>query len=210
MDRSRRMELALWAVGTICVAAWSVERSQATLTQAAAVAELERAWRDEAAAAMNQSSWSEQRVAKYETTLAESRNLRALGLLTIPAVDTRVVVFEGTDERVLDVGAGRVPGTARLGDAGNLAIAAHRDGFFRGLRNIKPGDEVSIRHANGTDVYVVSQTSIVSPDDVSVLAETSTPAVTLITCYPFYFVGDAPERFIVRADLQTGPDKKFN
>lgn len=205
----RRVELALWAVGTICVAAWSVDRAQAARTQAVAAVELERAWRD-AAGATDQSSWSEQRVAKYESTLAESRELRPLGLLTIPAVDTRVVVFEGTDERVLDVGAGRVPGTARLAGPGNRAIAAHRDGFFRGLRNIKPGDEISIRHAGGVDVYAVTQTSIVSPDDVSVLEETSTPAVTLITCYPFYFVGDAPERFIVRADLRTGPDKEFN
>jgi sortase A len=82
---------------------------------------------------------------------------------------------------------------------GNLGIAGHRDGFFRGLKDMTPGDLMELDTLQGTDVYRVERTWVVNPEEVSVLDPTSTPAITLVTCYPFYFVGSAPDRFIVRA-----------
>ena len=96
---------------------------------------------------------------------------------------------------------GHVEGTALPGTAGNIAVAAHRDGFFRGLKDIKIGDQIELTTLEGQQTFVVSKLDIVDPFQVSVLDPTDEPVLTLITCYPFYFVGSAPERFIVRATL---------
>jgi sortase A len=85
------------------------------------------------------------------------------------------------------------------GSAGNVGLAGHRDGFFRGLKDIQPGDEIEVEAIGRIDRYRVERTWIVNPEDVSVLDPTGEPSVTLVTCYPFYFVGSAPQRFIVRA-----------
>ncbi len=108
-------------------------------------------------------------------------------------------MLPGTDDRTLDRGVGHIEDTAQPGTDGNLGIAGHRDGFFRGLKDITPGDLMELDTLQGTDVYRVERTWVVSPEEVSVLDPTSTPAITLVTCYPFYFVGSAPDRFIVRA-----------
>ena len=99
-----------------------------------------------------------------------------------------------TDDRTLNRGVGRIIGTARLGKAGNIWIAGHRDGFFRGLKDIAPGDTMELMMLNRTDQYVVKNVQITSPEDVSVLQPTSFYSLTLVTCYPFYFVGSAPQR----------------
>ena len=108
-------------------------------------------------------------------------------------------VLLGTDDRTLDRGVGHIAGTAPPGTDWNLGIAGHRDGFFRRLKDITPGDVIEIETIQGKDVYRVDQTWVVDPNDVSVLDPTPTPALTLVTCYPFYFIGSAPRRFIVRA-----------
>ena len=108
-------------------------------------------------------------------------------------------MLPGTDDRTLDRGLGHVDGTAQPGTDGNSGIAGHRDGFFRGLKDIATGDLIEIETLQAKDVYRVERTWVVSPKDISVLNPTSTRSLTLITCYPFYFVGSAPQRFIVRA-----------
>jgi sortase A len=124
-----------------------------------------------------------------------------VGQLEIPRLGLSTVVFEGADDGVLDRGAGHLTGSALPGDRGNMVLAAHRDTFFRPLRNVRVGDQVKIRGRNKDSVYVVESTTVVEPDDTYVLNATAQPALTLITCYPFRYIGPAPERFIVRAVL---------
>lgn len=121
------------------------------------------------------------------------------GRIQIPRVRVSAIVREGVDARTLESGAGHVPGTAFFGEPGNVALAAHRDRHFRGLRNIRPGDEISVETMHRTYHYVVESTQVVQPTEVGVLDPTPDPSITLITCYPFFFLGPAPERFIVRA-----------
>ncbi len=104
-----------------------------------------------------------------------------------------------TDDSTLDRGVGYIQGTARPGTDGNLGIAGHRDGFFRGLKDIAPGDMVELDTIERKDTYRIERTWVVDPEDVSVLDPTPTASLTLVTCYPFYFIGSAPRRFIVRA-----------
>jgi sortase A len=120
--------------------------------------------------------------------------------LRIPSIKLAVPIYEGTGETTLDRGAGRIAGTAQLDAAGNIGIAAHRDGFFRGLKDLRVGEEMMLQTIAGDRRYRVTKLLITSPTDVSVIAPTATPAITLVTCYPFYFVGSAPQRYIVRAE----------
>lgn len=123
-----------------------------------------------------------------------------VGRLTIPRLDVSAIVMEGVDKKTLRRGAGHIPATALPGqEEGNVGIAAHRDSFFRGLKDIREDDTIEMTTLDGTFRYKVEWTKIVEPTDVSVLEPTDDPALTLVTCYPFYFVGSAPKRFIVRA-----------
>jgi sortase A len=122
-----------------------------------------------------------------------------IGRLEVPRLDISVVVMEGSDAAILRRAAGHVQGTALPGQLGNVAVSAHRDTFFRPLRNIRRDDVIQFTTIRGTFRYSVVSTKIVQPSDVSVLASGNTEVLTLITCYPFYFVGSAPDRFIVRA-----------
>ncbi len=120
-------------------------------------------------------------------------------MLRIPKIRLEVAVLPGTDDRTLDRGVGHIEDTAPPGTDGNSGLAGHRDGFFRGLKDIAPGDAIVLETLDATETYLVERTWIVNPDDVSVLDPTPTRSLTLVTCYPFYFVGSAPQRFIVRA-----------
>jgi len=122
-----------------------------------------------------------------------------VGRVDIPKLHLSAVVFQGTDNSVLDRGVGHVDGSALPGQAGNVVLAAHRDTFFRSLRNIHTGDVVDVTTPYGSRSYTVDSTTVVDPTQTSVMAPTPMPSLTLITCYPFYFVGHAPKRFIVRA-----------
>lgn len=124
-----------------------------------------------------------------------------VGRLEIPRLSLSTVVFEGADQDVLERGAGHLPGSALPGNRGNTVLAAHRDTFFRPLRRIQVGDTVKIHTPPGDSVYIVESARVVEPDDVDVLRPTPEPALTLITCYPFRYIGPAPERFVVRAVL---------
>lgn len=126
-----------------------------------------------------------------------------VGRLVIPRLKMQAIVREGDGAHTLDVALGHVPGTALPGQTGNVAIAGHRDTLLRGLRHIEKDDIIQLQTAAGNYSYQVENTSIVTPDDVAVLAPSPSPELTLITCYPFYYVGPAPKRFIVKARLQT-------
>jgi sortase A len=106
---------------------------------------------------------------------------------------------EGTDDWTLNRAVGRIEGTARPGEPGNLGIAGHRDGFFRGLRHTEVGDEIRLTTLDGVGRYRVVELAVVEPESVAVLAPTADPTITLVTCHPFSYVGDAPRRFIVHA-----------
>jgi LPXTG-site transpeptidase (sortase) family protein len=122
------------------------------------------------------------------------------GRITIPRLDLSAIVLEGVDNKTLRRGAGHIPATALPEqEEGNVGIAAHRDSFFRGLKDIQEDDTIELTTLDGTFRYQVEWTRIVKPTDTSVLEPTDEPALTLVTCYPFYFVGSAPKRFIVRA-----------
>ena len=122
-----------------------------------------------------------------------------IGRLEIARIGLSVIVLEGDDSRALKLGIGHIPGTPFPWGAGNSALAGHRDTFLRPLRSVRDGDRVELETPRETYHYVVDSIQIVSPDDVSVLAAEKSPSLTLVTCYPFYFVGNAPKRFVVRA-----------
>lgn len=122
-----------------------------------------------------------------------------VALLRINQVELEVPVFQDISERNLNRGAGLIDGTGLPGGEGNVAIAAHRDGYFRALKDVSKGDVLELETLHGSRQYRVSAISIVEPTDLQPLAETGEAAVTLVTCYPFYFVGSAPQRYIVRA-----------
>ncbi len=162
-----------------------------------AVADFEQI-RDMTIPAADQRSWSEQRKAAYQHALSKEAGT-TLAILRIESAGIEVPVFDSTSKTALNRGSGHVAGTALPGTRGNTAIAGHRDGFFRGLKNISVGTEIELATLHGEQKFRVSEILIVDPLDVSVLDPTDEKMITLITCYPFYFVGPAPERFIVRA-----------
>jgi sortase A len=122
-----------------------------------------------------------------------------IGRIEIPRINVSTMVREGVDTKTLRRAAGHVPATALPGELGNIGIAAHRDTFFRGVRNIRKGDEIRVVTSDGTYKYVVDSLSIVWPENIEVLEPTTYPAITLVTCYPFDYIGSAPKRFIVQA-----------
>jgi sortase A len=144
--------------------------------------------------------WAEKRIRGYRESLSLKRD-PPVAVLRIDKLGIEVPVFDGTDDLTLNRGVGRIIGTARPGGTGNIGIAGHRDGFFRGLKDISVGDQVDLMMTTTRAAYVVDQIEIVSPDNVRVLQPRTVPSLTLVTCYPFYFVGDAPNRFIVHALL---------
>jgi sortase A len=123
----------------------------------------------------------------------------ALGRIEIPSIGLSAMIMEGTDGRTLRRAVGHIRGTPLPGQQGNVAIAGHRDTFFRPLRNIQHDDKITLTTMNGTYHYLVDSTRVVPPSDIQVLDNSSETILTLVTCYPFYFVGPSPNRFIVRA-----------
>lgn len=210
--RFRRIEFALLVLGVALLGVWAGARVHSFLGYRAGIARF--AANVGSAPANTPSSlidpdlgsqvnfrlWSVKRISAYEESLLQKTD-PPLAVLRIPKIDLEVPVFNNTDDLTLNRGVGRILGTAQLGGAGNLGIAGHRDGFFRGLQNIALGDVLELAEPSGTRRYVVSQIRIVTPEDTSVLDATSVPTLTLVTCFPFYFVGHAPKRYIVTATL---------
>jgi sortase A len=201
----RAGEYALALVGGACLIAYGGACARASITQHRESAAFDEAVRARIAAreqriheeSPNRHEWSPARVAKYEATL--DTPVHAIGRLEIPEADVSVMVLEGTDASTLDRAVGHIPGTARPGEPGNLGIAGHRDGYFRGLRHLHKGDAMSLTTLDGVARYEVNEIEVVKPGRTEVLQDGSGPALTLVTCYPFFHIGDAPLRYIVHA-----------
>ena len=150
--------------------------------------------------AVDQRLWDRGRIRAYALALARP-GPPPIAVLRIPRLRLEAPVLEGTDDRTLDRGVGHIAGTAQPGEAGNVGIAGHRDGFFRVLKDIVAGDLMELALPGETRRYRVQKISIVRPEDVSVIDPDSRSLLTLVTCYPFYVAGSAPKRFIVRSQL---------
>jgi len=144
------------------------------------------------------SLWNATRITDYEDSLLVDMP-PPMAILTIDKMNLQVPIWNGTDDLVLNRGAGRIKGTATMDEAGNLGLSGHRDGFFRGFKDIEIGDEIQVETTRGVQNYEVSTIDIVPKADISPLAPTDEKIITVVTCYPFYFVGHAPKRLIVRA-----------
>lgn len=149
-------------------------------------------------------SWSEGRRSSYARLLMERSGLPApIGTLELRGREVRLPVYSGTGEAALTLGAGHLPETAALDGEGNIAVAGHRDGYFRELSHVSPGDELVLTVDGRARTFEVVDLRVVAPRDVWVLDPTEQTTLTLITCHPFYFVGHAPDRFVVRAQLAS-------
>ena len=131
-----------------------------------------------------------------------------IGRLSVPRLHLSAMVREGIDQDTLQLAIGHIPATALPGQAGNVGVAGHRDTFFRGLKDLRTEDEIQFSTLSGDFKYVVESLIVVPPDNVGVLAPSSENVLTLVTCYPFSYIGTAPKRFVVRArqvSPQTAP-----
>ncbi len=214
MRRMGLLERLLLALGFLLIAAWAGIRVHGGLSERAELRKFETARRAvrsgpfetvpakltalPARLPADTTLWSEKRIKAYEESLEKSIK-PPLAVLKISSIHLEVPVLDGTDDFTLNRAVGRIDGTAVPGGSGNLGIAGHRDGFFRGLKDVHLGDPIELETLGGSQVFRVADIRIVSPEDVSVLDPTAGPVLTLVTCYPFYFVGDAPQRYIVRA-----------
>jgi LPXTG-site transpeptidase (sortase) family protein len=142
--------------------------------------------------------WNGKRITEYQDAIKVDAS-PPLGVLTISKLEIQVPIYNGTDEFNLNRGIGRIKGMAKMHEEGHLALSGHRDGFFRGLKDIQVGDDILVQSTYGVERYAVSSITVVPKSDISVLNPTSEKTLTLVTCYPFYFVGNAPERYIVKA-----------
>lgn len=212
----RTAELACWCVGIALVAAYFGLRAEGEVERRAAISAFTAAASVETPpppltyGAPDQAHWSEGRIRAYaaaETSTGETPGL-PVAVLRIRRVGLEVPVYSQETAQNLNRGAVLVAGTAAPDTGGNTAIAAHRDGYFRTLKNVVVGDVLSVQTLSRLQRYRVTSLEIVKPTDVSVLHQTPNPVVTLVTCYPFYFVGSAPRRYIVRAVALQGTGRQ--
>jgi sortase A len=125
-----------------------------------------------------------------------------LGRIEVPRIGMSVVVLQGTTSATLRLGVGHIDGTALPGESGNIGIAGHRDTFFRSLKDIRRDDEILLQTTSGITRYEVDWIQITAPADGGIVSLATEPGLTLVTCYPFYYIGAAPERFVVHAHRQ--------
>jgi sortase A len=180
---TRELERGLAGLGLVALSLWSWEVTDARIHHRA----------------------QERRLASLATagkrTRAEMATSGLIGRLEVPRLRLVAIVEEGADQHTLRRAVGHLPGTALPGEAGNLVVAAHRDTFFRALKDVRPGDRVRFVTPDGEFEYTVTSLDVVAPTETDVVAQGARPEATLITCYPFGFVGPAPQRFVVRAAL---------
>jgi sortase A len=203
MNWQRKLGVSLVVSGAVLLGVYLVPTVYGTAMSHLAIAQFR-------AQSSANSLWDSARIRAYKRTLAISF-APPEAILRVRRLGIEVPVLEGTSDAILNRGVGHIPGTALPGQPGNLAITGHRDGFFRPLKDVVAGDIIEVQRsgdsaqASGmaaqTDRYVVRNTKIVFPSDTSVLNQTDGSTLTLVTCYPFYFIGAAPQRYIVQASL---------
>ena len=195
----RGLESLLGAAGLLCIAWWVVSLASAAIYQGEA-AHLLESWRPEARPVPTRAP--PPRGTGGAAALTHASGI--VGRIVIPSARISAIIGEGADARTLGRAVGHLPGTALPGETGRVVLAGHRDTFFRGLGRLRPGDAIRLSTPDGRFDYAVETMQILSPRAMDeVLAERS-PGLTLITCYPFHFLGPAPMRFVVRASA-LGP-----
>ena len=190
VDRSlRAAEGILLLVGVLALGAYAAVHVSAAREQKALAQELEQQFSRKASSA----------AASPTPMHTVVRSGSVVARIEVPRLGMSTMAREGADALTLSKAVGHVPDTALPGEPGNAAFAGHRDTFFRPLKGIRKGDEIVVTTAAGQYVYAVDETRVVKPSDVWVLEPTGTATLTLVTCYPFNYIGAAPDRFIVRA-----------
>jgi sortase A len=208
-SRLRWLERLLLLVAVVCLGAWSWAWLDAHYTQYRENRELEETLAAQSSAPTSTAADSDAletfRGRQADPQARRPRSEGSLvGRIEIPRVGISAIVLEGVGNKTLRRGVGHIPETALPAAGGNVGLAGHRDSFFRELKDIRKNDIITLKTLDGTFQYRVEWTQIVDPEDTQVLADTGEPALTLVTCYPFYYVGSAPRRFIVRAERIDG------
>jgi sortase A len=195
----RWSEAALWIVGATLCSLFALAQADSALGSTQAL--------EDFAASLDppdQSLWAAGRVRDYQASLKQT--MQPVAVLSIPSLKLEVPVFERDDDLSLNRGAGLIAGMGLPDQGGNTGIAGHRDGFFRALKDIKVGDRIEIRTRVKVHRYRVTSIDIVDQADNRLLADTELPVVTLVTCYPFYYLGSAPQRYIVAGSYEWTSD----
>jgi len=196
-------ERLLLTAGVILIGGWATVVLQARVFGARQERRLERMIASTAALAAPPAAPGAPGAPRRKPEAPSSRTPRApedlVGRIEIPRLSLRAIVAEGVSSRTLRLAVGHLPGSALPGDDGNVVLAAHRDTFFRPLRDVRPGDSVVITTPEGRFEYTVESAQVVDPTRTDLLETGDAPALTLVTCYPFVMVGNAPDRFVVRA-----------
>ena len=196
---TRSAEIIFWSAGLLCIGALLEDRIEASAARKAA------------AVFTGESSVPHMRPVEFHLPLlpaakpmhAQPRPDQIMGRMEIPALRLSTPIVDDDDMDSLLLGAGHIRGTAMPGGLGNFVIAAHRDTYFRPLQGIRPGMKIRVVTSDETFTYIVDSTKIVDPKEVDVLDMGDVPEMTLITCYPFHYIGAAPKRFTVRAHLAS-------
>jgi LPXTG-site transpeptidase (sortase) family protein len=197
--RNRIVKAAQWAclgVGTLLVSMVALARLDGELGRQAAIAGFASS-----TPAPDQSLWSPERVRDYQASLGLVTE-SPLAILRIPDLGLEVPVYATDSELHLNRGAGLIAGMGLPDTGGNVGIAGHRDGFFRVLKDVKPGQRIEIETRLRRHVYRVESMEVVEQSALHVLSDSALPILTLVTCYPFYYLGHAPQRFIVRGTYE--------
>jgi len=214
----RRAERIVLAIGLALLALWGAVRLHRTLASRGAIARFQVAQLGMTSESMSPVAdpvlgskvdfglWATNRITAYEASLAQKKDM-PLAILRVPKIGLEAPVFDDTDDLTLNRGVGRIRGTEQIGQVGNVGIAGHRDGFFRGLKDVALGDIIELEVGGEKEQYVVEQIRIVKPEDTSVLSRASTQTLTLVTCFPFYYVGSAPQRYVVTAVIQDSSQR---
>ena len=195
----RWSEAAFWIAGATFCSLFALAQADSALGSTQALEEFAASL-----APPDQSLWAAGRVRDYQSSLKEP--MQAVAVLTVPTLKLEVPIFSGDDEVSLNRGAGLIAGMGLPDQGGNTGIAGHRDGYFRALKDIKVGDLIEVRTRIKLHRYRVTSIDIVDKNDNRLLADTELPVVTLVTCYPFYYVGSAPQRYIVAGSYEWTSD----
>lgn len=196
-----RAEHFLWFAGFLCLGTAGAAVLESHLYQSAENAAFDRARVAAASAAPPAAPVP----AAAPASPSSPGHSGVLGRIEIPRLGVRAIVREGVDDGTLGIAVGHIPGTARPGEPGNIGLAGHRDTFFRPLRDVRKGDLLLMTTLAGSRPYRVSSASVVEPERTEVLGPTRANTVTLVTCFPFDFIGAAPQRFVVAAVADASP-----
>jgi len=193
----------VWVLAIVTLGTWAVLRIDERVSARQQLDRFAAARDGRAQASPDFTLWSPHAIDAWRSALKRP-DRPTLGVLRIARLGVEAPILEGTDDATLDRGVGHIEDTARLDSNGNVGIAGHRDSFFRALKDIAVGETIGVETLSGSATYRVERTWLVQPEDVWVLDPTPSAAITLVTCYPFYYSGSAPQRFIVRAERTGG------